>query len=332
MKSALVTGASSGFGRGVSVELARRGWRVFASMRDTARRVSLLDLAEQAGVAERIEVVALDVAAGTSVSAAMADVLARSEGRIDAVVNNAGYSVLGAFEDLSENDCRQQMETNFFGVLAVTRAVLPAMRAAGRGRIVVVTSNAVNSPHPLLSMYAASKWALEGWAEALAMEIAPFGIDMALLQPGAHRTEFAGNVQFVPATGGAYAQWIEAALPGISNLDAWGRDPQSAIGMIADAVTMPAAPFRQQLGEDSQIFAALKGAMPFETRALLVRAICGLPGPGAFTSRTDENRNEPYPVMRDVVQHLIEGARKDPALAATIAQGFGLATAVEPAA
>ncbi|QNO27935.1 SDR family oxidoreductase [Sphingopyxis sp. OPL5] len=324
MKSILITGASSGFGRGVSVELAQRGWRVFAAMRDTGKSGSLIEAAEAGGVADRIEVVELDVTVPASVEAAVADVLARCGGTLDGLLNNAGYSVLGAFEDLSDADCRQQMETNFFGVLAVTRAVLPSMRDAGHGRIVVVTSNAVNSPHPLLTMYAASKWALEGWAEGLAMEIAPYGVDLALIQPGAHRTEFAGNVQFVSGTGGAYAQWIEGALPGISNLDAWGRDPALAIGPIADAVTAPAVPFRQQLGEDSKIFAMLKGNMPFETRALLLRAICGLPAPGAFTGGEAAGSAD-YPVLSQVLAKFVGSAVKDAGLAETVARSFGIA-------
>jgi NAD(P)-dependent dehydrogenase (short-subunit alcohol dehydrogenase family) len=324
MKSILITGASSGFGRGVSVELAKRGWRVFAAMRDTSKSGSLIEAAKAGGVTDRIEVVELDVTVPASVEAAVADVLGRCGGTLDALLNNAGYSVLGAFEDLSDGECRQQMETNFFGVLAVTRAVLSSMREAGHGRIVVVTSNAVNSPHPLLTMYAASKWALEGWAEGLAMEIAPYGIDVALVQPGAHRTEFASNVQFVSGTGGAYAQWIDGALPGISNLDSWGRDPALAIGPIADAVTAPAVPFRQQLGEDSKIFAMLKGNMPFETRALLLRAICGLPAPYAFTSGGAPDSAD-YPVLSQVLGKFIGSAARDPGLAKTVARSFGIA-------
>lgn len=325
MKTALVTGASSGFGLGVALELAQRGWRVFAGMRNLGKQDALLERAEAAGVAERIEPVALDVTIAASIDEAVRTVLDRAGGAIDALVNNAGYSVLGAFEDISDEDCRRQMETNFFGVLAVTRALLPSMRAAGRGRIVVVTSNAVNSPHPLLSMYAASKWALEGWAEGLAMEIAPFGLEMALLQPGAHRTEFAGNVQFVSRDGSAYAKWIEEAMPGVMKLDGWGRDPALGIGAIADAVTRASVPFRQQVGEDSAIFAALKGAMPYETRALLLRAICDLPGPGAYREEPGSAPPGAYPVMDEVVRTIFENAVTDPALSATVAQGFRLA-------
>lgn len=323
MKTALITGASSGFGLGVTLELARRGWRVFAGMRDLAKSDNLVAQAQAAGVATHIEIVELDVTIANSVERAVTRTLEQSGGSIEALVNNAGYSVLGAFEDLTEEDCRRQMETNFFGVLAMTRAILPSMRKAQGGRIVVVTSNAVNSPHPLLSIYAASKWALEGWAEGLAMEIAPFGIDITVLQPGAHRTEFAGNVQFVAPDDSAYAQWLEDAMPGVMRLDGWGRDPALCIGPIADAVTSASVPFRQQVGEDSQVFAALKGSVPFETRALLLRAICGLPQPGSYAGSLPNDSAAIYPVLTDVLSHAMARAGKDPALAATLALTFG---------
>ena len=327
MKSVLVTGASSGFGLGVSIELARRGWRVFAAMRNLEKRAALDAKAAEAGVSDRIELVELDVTVPASVERGVAETLAKAGGALDAVLNNAGYSILGAFEDLSDEACRQQMDTNFFGVLAVTRAVLPSMRAAGRGRIVIVTSNAVNSPHPLLTMYAASKWALEGWAEGLAMEIEPFGLEVALLQPGAHRTEFASNVEFLAAENGPYAAWIAEAMPGIAKLDEWGRSPALAIGPIADAVTSERVAFRQQVGEDSKVFAALKGAAPFETRALLLRAICGLPGPGAYCATGAETPDLAYPVLTDVLGVALDRAGKDPALAAMLARSFGLPAA-----
>ena len=197
MKTVMVSGASSGFGLEVSIELARRGWRVFAAMRAPEKADELRQAAAKAGVADQIETVALDLCDQKSIARAAAQVLAGCNGRLDALLNNAGYSVLGAFEDISEEDCRRQMETNFFGPLALTRHLLPAMRAQGHGRIVIVSSNAVNTPHPMLTMYAASKWALEGWAEGLAMEVSPFGLDVVVVQPGAHRTPFANHVQFV---------------------------------------------------------------------------------------------------------------------------------------
>jgi NAD(P)-dependent dehydrogenase (short-subunit alcohol dehydrogenase family) len=283
-KSVLITGASSGFGSDVAVSLARDGWHVFAAMRSLAKGKALEDRLQGEPVSGRIEPIELDVTDLASVERGVEHVANISGGSLDALLNNAGYSIFGAFEDLSDADCRQQMETNFYGALNVTRAVLPLMRVAGKGRIAIVTSNAVNSPHPMLTMYAASKWALEGWAEGLAMEVAPFGVEVVVVQPGAHRTPFAQNVVPVVPETSAYGRWMESIGPAVANLDRWGRDPARATATLVDAVRRPDMRFRTALGEDSAIFAALKGALPYEARALLLRAIINAPAPGAFSS------------------------------------------------
>lgn len=323
MKSVLITGASTGFGRLAALELAAKGWLVFASMRNPAKAKSLTEAELPQDCGGRIIPVELDVTSPSSIQRAVEIVLDETGGTLDVLLNNAGYSIMGAFEDYSDALCRQQMETNFFGALGVTRAVLPAMRKAQSGRIVIVTSNAVNSPHPFLSLYAASKWALEGWAEGLAMELAPFGIEVAVLQPGAHRTEFAGNVEFVQAENSAYTPLIQAAMPGVSNLDRWGRDPASGAASLVDAVCSDDLPFRQQVGEDAQVFAALKGAAPYEVRALALRAIVGLPGPGALV---DTPSAQPpagdMPVAEEVLQITLDAARKDPELASVLKRTF----------
>lgn len=280
-RSVLVTGASSGFGRNAVLDLAADGWRVFASMRDIGMGRALM-----AEAGDAVTLLPLDVTDDKSIQSAVALAEADIGGALDAVLNNAGYAAIGAFEDLPDAECRRQMETNFFGTLAVTRAVLPAMRRAGRGRIVVVTSNAVNTPHPMLTMYAASKWALEGWAEGLAMEVAPFGIEVVVVQPGAHRTPFATNIVPILPEGSAYMRWIAAVAPGIANLDRWGRNADCARGPIMASIGDIAPPFRTAIGEDAVFFAGLKGAMPFEARALALRALVGAPAPGAFRETT----------------------------------------------
>lgn len=287
-QSALITGASTGFGATTAVALAELGWRVFATMRDTGKADALLAEAAKKGISEQLEILPLDVTDSTSIQHAISQIMDSTDGRIDALLNNAGYGLSGPFEDLSDADCRQQMETNFFGALAVTRAVLPAMRGAGRGRVVVVTSNAVNSPHPMMSVYAASKWALTGWAEALAMEVAPFGIDVRVIEPGNHRTEFSNNLVSAMAEASPYEPWMAAALPGIADLGGWGRDPMSATAPIVRALTSPEAPFLQRLGADDEIFAALKGTLPYEVRAWLLKAILGVPGAHALLEGAPE--------------------------------------------
>lgn len=317
-RSVLITGASSGFGRNAALDLAREGWRVFAGMRDPARGRAL---AEEADALDgSIEPVAIDVTDAASVAAAAGHVHAAAGGAIDALLNNAGYAVMGAFEDLPDDECRRQMETNFFGALAVTRAVLPAMRERRAGRIAIVTSNACNSPHPMLTMYAASKWALEGWAEGLAMEVAPFGIEVAVVQPGAHRTPFAEHVRPVVPEGSAYEPWLAAATPGIANLDRWGRDPERARQAIRDTVAAPAPPFRTALGEDTVAFAALKAGMPYEVRAAALRAIVGMPGPNAFVQDAPVAA-PPTPLAAQVAQALARDPRLVEQVLALLAPG-----------
>jgi NAD(P)-dependent dehydrogenase (short-subunit alcohol dehydrogenase family) len=287
MKSVLITGASSGFGMNVALELAQLGWKVFASMRDLKKGKNLQEQLIAKHLDDQVTLIELDVTSSASIELALRTVLQSTNGSLDALLNNAGYSILGAFEDMSDEDCRRQMETNFFGTLAVTRAVLPIMRKARRGRIVLTSSNSVNTPHPILSIYAASKWALEGWAEGLAMEVAPFGIGVVVVQPGAHRTPFAEHVVPIVPADSAYKRWLDQAAAGLANLDKWGRDGGSATAAITQAVIAEQPAFRTQIGEDSQVFSALKGAFPYEVRAWAVRAIVGLPNANAFVDNAN---------------------------------------------
>jgi len=200
------------------------------------------------------------------------------------------------------------------------------MRMRGEGRIITVTSNAVNSPHPLLTMYAASKWALEGWAEGLAMEVAPYGVDVCVIEPGAHRTPFATNVQFVAPENSAYAPWVEQVMPGLSNLDQWGRDPALGSLAIANAVEAEILPFRILVGEDTQVFAALKGATPYETRAFALRAITGAPGPGSFcaTQSAAATTETEWPVASQVLKRVADAIGREPDAAFQMARIFRL--------
>jgi NAD(P)-dependent dehydrogenase (short-subunit alcohol dehydrogenase family) len=180
-KSVLVTGTSSGIGLETAVHLAERGFRVYATMRDMTRR-DALD-AEAASRDVQLQVLRLDITDKASIDSAVEAVLAHS-GEIYGLVNNAGIVLWGYFEDLSEAEMRRVFETNVFGTMAVTRAVLPHMRAAGRGRIAIVTSVGGKMGSQALSAYCASKFALEGFGESLALELRPLGVQVALVEPG----------------------------------------------------------------------------------------------------------------------------------------------------
>src|SRR5947199_6126130 len=186
-KVAVLTGASSGFGLLTSVELAKAGFRVIASMRDLGKRERLMQAATSAEVSDRIDVRALDV---THVDAVpeFAQSLIRDYGRIDVLVNNAGFAVGGFAEDIQLKELRLQFETNFFGAVAMTKAVLPVMRQQRSGHIIQISSIGGLQGAVSASSYSASKHALEGWSESLRLEVNSLGIKVVLVEPGAFDT------------------------------------------------------------------------------------------------------------------------------------------------
>jgi NAD(P)-dependent dehydrogenase (short-subunit alcohol dehydrogenase family) len=185
---AVVTGASSGIGLLSAVELARRGFTVVATMRNLARRTKLDEAAAYAGVSDKLDVRRLDVTEFDSHTEFVAKVTA-DLGRIDVLVNNAGFSMAGFAEDCSLDELREQFETNFFGAVAMTKAVLPVMRQQKSGHIIQVSSIAGRCAHPVLSSYSGSKFALEGWSESLRLEMKPLGINVVLIEPGSFETD-----------------------------------------------------------------------------------------------------------------------------------------------
>jgi len=187
-KVALITGSSSGIGLLTAIELARRGYRVVATMRDVARRTRLDEAAERAGVAGQLDVRRLDVTE-TDTIPALVEAVVRDYGRIDVLVNNAGFAMAGFVEDLRLAEIRQQFDTNFFGHVAMTKAVLPAMRRQRSGHIIMVSSISGRVGQPVLSSYSSSKFALEGWSEALRLETFWLGIRVVLVEPGSFGTD-----------------------------------------------------------------------------------------------------------------------------------------------
>ena len=181
----LITGCSSGIGHATAALLKSRGWRVFA----TARKAE--DLARLS--AEGLEALQLDVCDPASMERALATLLTLTGGRLDALVNNAGIAVPGAVEDLSRDNLRQQFDTNFFGLVELTRLVLPVMRRQGQGRIVMISSILGRIAMPWRGAYNASKHALEGLSDTLRMELRGTGIRVSLVNPGPVRSRFRDN-------------------------------------------------------------------------------------------------------------------------------------------
>jgi len=187
-KIALITGCSSGIGLLTAVDMAKAGFRVVATMRDLSRNTRLLQAAADAGVADRIDLRRLDITEFDALPGVVAEIV-RDHGRIDVLVNNAGYALGGFAEDIQLDELRSQFDTNFFGHVALTRAVLPTMRAQHSGHIIMISSISGLVSNPVTSSYSASKHALEGWTESLRVEVRALGIKVVLVEPGAYDTD-----------------------------------------------------------------------------------------------------------------------------------------------
>jgi NAD(P)-dependent dehydrogenase (short-subunit alcohol dehydrogenase family) len=199
----LVTGASSGFGRAIAHALHARGHRVFGTTRS---------LSPQAGPAD-CPLIVLDVDSDASASEGVAEVL-RQAGRVDALINNAGFGYAGAIEDTTVEEARRQFETNFFGMHRMCRAVLPHMRGRRAGRIVNMSSLGGLVSVPFQAMYCASKFAVEAYTEALRMETRPFGIHVSMVEPGDFATGFTASRRLTAASAGdsPYAERCRTAV------------------------------------------------------------------------------------------------------------------------
>lgn len=240
-----ITGASTGFGLAFARTAAEKGYNVVATARSPERLAAFA-----AAGGERVLVARLDVTVPDEAERAVAAALARF-GRIDVVVNNAGYGIVGAVEETPDAELRAQMETNFFGAAAVIRAVLPVLRQQRSGAIVNMSSLGGQLSYGGFGAYSASKFALEGLSEALAQEVAPFGIKVLIVEPGAFRTDFAGGaLRHMPV--------VAAYAPGLAGIRDFARgmdgtqagDPMKAAAAIETALAAETMPLRLQLGID----------------------------------------------------------------------------------
>lgn len=247
----LVTGASAGIGQACADRLHAGGWTVVgASRRGTS--------------SGGWEGLVMDVDADESVRAGVAGVLAR-HGRIDAVVASAGWGVAGAVEHTAVDEAKAQLETNFWGVTRVVQAVLPAMRAQGGGRLVLISSIGGIVAIPFQAFYSASKFALEGMAEALAYEVAPFKVAVTLVEPGNVRTDFTANRRMAAASGDdAYGEALARAVGVMERDEANGVAPEvvaRAVGAVLAARNPPRRVSVGRAGERVGILA--KRLLPF---------------------------------------------------------------------
>jgi NAD(P)-dependent dehydrogenase (short-subunit alcohol dehydrogenase family) len=232
-------------------------------MRDLVKKDSLEAALERSSLDGKVAILHLDLTDEKSIHAAVADVVARTGNKIDAVVHNAGIAVAGALEDIPQYEIRRVMETNFFGVLELTRALLPTFRAQRSGRIVIVSSQAGLVGQPANSIYCASKWALEGWAESMAYEVDAFGIDVILVEPGPYRTQIWRSTPRLAPEGSVYQPWLRQVFHGADLHETkMARDPIEVASTIANALETSRPRFRYPVGFFARLDHFLRGKIP----------------------------------------------------------------------
>ncbi|MGC1135436.1 MAG: SDR family oxidoreductase [Nitrososphaeraceae archaeon] len=260
-KVIIVTGSSSGIGLESALLLARNGYITYATMRSPEKDTSIKTAVQKEGLP--IRVVQLDVTDDSSVKNAVDHIISEA-GRIDVLVNNAGYGLGGALEDLSMEEIKSQYETNLFGLIRVTQAVLPTMRKQRSGRILNLSSGAGIFGYPGGSAYVSTKFAVEGLSESIAYELEPFGIKVILIEPGFIRTNFT-NVMVVakkaqdPAS--PYSELMQKIMVSASELAKNASDAELVANIILDAASNPNPRLRYLAGKDVESWAAGKKNM-----------------------------------------------------------------------
>lgn len=249
-KVAIVTGSSSGIGNAIVLELARNNYITYGTMRNLDKISDLKTIADQENL--KIYFKQLDVTDDNSVKNAINSIVAET-GRIDVLVNNAGYGLVGAFEDLSLDEVQKQFETNVFGVIRVTQAVLPTMRKQESGIIVNISSGAGRFGYPTASAYVSSKFALEGLTESMSYEIEPFGIRTVLIEPGVIKTNFFNSMSLARKSkdpDSPYLQMMQVMEKSVTKMLENGTIPQYVAKTVLEAVTSRNPKLRYLVGKD----------------------------------------------------------------------------------
>src|SRR5436309_3288345 len=257
-KVAFVTGASSGIGRATAALLAGSDYRVFGASRNIAGVKPI----------PNVEFLQLDVRDDEPVKEAVRAIVSRA-GRIDALVNNAGYTLIGSLEETSLEEAKQVFETNFFGVLRVSQAVLPIMREQGYGRIANVGSVVGFVPAPYQGIYAASKHALEGYSESLDHEVRQFGIRVSVIEPGFTRTSISQNSQVAGRPIEAYASERNRVLGVLSFVK--GADPMTVAAVVLDALTSRSPRQLYRAGREAKLVGLLRKFAPSKLFEMALR-------------------------------------------------------------
>jgi NAD(P)-dependent dehydrogenase (short-subunit alcohol dehydrogenase family) len=270
---AVVTGSSGGIGLATALALARNGYLTYATMRNLAKQDSIQSVADKQHLP--IRTVQLDVTDENSVKNAIQLILSES-GRIDVLVNNAGYGLTGAFEDIGMDEIKSLYETNVFGVIRVTQAVLPIMRKQGSGRIINISSGAGRIGYPGGSAYVSSKFALEGLSESMAFEVEQFGIRTVLVEPGFIRTNFADNIVTAKKAEDSNSPYSQMMMQMKSSshrrrMIENAPDADLVASVIVEAATAKEPNLRYLAGKDVEQMVAAKKSMSDEEFQKMIR-------------------------------------------------------------
>ena len=271
---ALITGCSSGIGHETALALARNSYHTFATMRNVEKQNALL----KTSVEEKLplKVLELDVNDEMSIENAISQVKNEAK-RIDILINNAGYGLVGFFEDLSLDEIRNQFETNFFGVLNVTKKVIPIMRSQKSGTIINISSGAGQVGFPGISAYVSTKFAIEGFSESLTYELSPFGIKVIIIEPGVIKTNFFGNCIISEQSannGSPYSRSLEKLQKDIDAMQEHATSPTEVAKMILQALRSDEPKQRYIVGNDvAMILEAKKNLSDIEFKKMMMQDI-----------------------------------------------------------
>ncbi len=265
-KTILVSGASTGIGRAIAESLAAKGHRVFGTSRNPDKSAKI----------SGVEMCKLDVCSDASVHQCVAEIL-DTAGKIDVLVNNAGYALMGPAEATSADEAQAQFETNYFGLVRLANAVVPAMRARKSGRIINISSLVGFAAIPFMAHYSASKFAVEGYSEALYQELLPFGIRVSLIQPGVTSTDLFGDNGTEAETNiEDYVPWLRKAQDSMTARMGKAISTNHIARAVEKTITARNPALRIPVGPDASLVSRLKRFVPPETFKKIWRKQMGL--------------------------------------------------------
>lgn len=255
-KVALVTGCSSGIGFETALALSRENYFTYATMRDTKKAQNIQEIAKKENLS--LEVIELDVDKEESIKDAVKKIL-KQNGRIDVLVNNAGYGLFGCLEDVSMDELKAQFETNFFGIIRLIQETAPIMRKQGSGIIVNVSSVAGRIGFPGTPAYISSKFALEGISECMRYELSPFGIKTIIIEPGVIKTNFFSSMKLAKGKPGSpYKEITEKVMSGVKMMAEMGTPAEEVANSIIKAIQTEEPLPRYVVGSDAAMFLEAK--------------------------------------------------------------------------